>query len=208
MRILSPPRHGGTAAILGGSLWIVFWTFHTLAHGPLNPAPPDGTFLGLHSMQHARIMMLVSPPFLLLGLGGVLHRLRGELGWAGRAGGALLALSLAGMTLFGAGVGSWEVYAGSVAGVCAGMVLLGASMLATRALPAWSRGVPLAVALLLPALAAARTPGSPLLGGATGYLLLESLGVVFGAGWIALGAALRSAWPGAAPSDTRSGRIA
>jgi hypothetical protein len=195
MHIFSRARLCGAAAVLGGLLWMLFWTFHTLAHGPENPAPTDGTFLGLRALEHASIMMLVSPPFLLLGLGGIHHRLRSELGLPGHAGAGLVALSLGVMVLVSSGVGPWMLYAASVAGLCSGLLLLGAAMLRSRGLPPWSRAIPLAVALALPAIVLARAPASPLLrlGDAAGYFLLESLGVVFGLGWIALGIALRSA---------------
>jgi|GEM_PF-6406978 len=50
----------GVAAILGASAWLLFWTFHTIAHGPKNPAPIDGTFLDRTALDWARTMMLVA----------------------------------------------------------------------------------------------------------------------------------------------------
>lgn len=79
------------ALIIGGSLWILFWTFHTIAHGPMNPAPTTGRFLGLSSMDHGMLMALSSGPFLAFGWLGLARSMPGRgflLRWTGAAVGA------------------------------------------------------------------------------------------------------------------------
>jgi hypothetical protein len=61
-------RWGGLAAILGGVLWILFYTGHTFTHGSTQ-SPRDATILGLESLDFNRLLAL--PPLLfIIGLFG------------------------------------------------------------------------------------------------------------------------------------------
>lgn len=197
-------RLAGTAALLGGAIWLVFWTFHTIAHGPRNPAPTDGTFLGLTALEHAQRMLLIAPPLLTVALIGMLRYEWAGLGRVGRTGLLCTCGALATMCLVSAGLGPWVLYALSVVGLCLGLFLLG---LGTRHLndwPMWSRWAPLATSIVIPLIVVARWPGSPLLvaGPAVGYALLEGIGLALALCWFALGYGL--GWSGR-PTTARNG---
>lgn len=56
-------RWGGLAAILGGALWIVFFTGHTFAHGSTQ-SPRGATILGFESLDFNRLLAI--PPLLFM----------------------------------------------------------------------------------------------------------------------------------------------
>lgn len=182
-------RVAAAAAILGGCLWILLWSFHTIAHGPENPAPPDGTFLGYTAFTYGRIMMVVASVPLLVFLVGLMNDAirKHHHGVVGGAITCLIGFSL--MFLAGVGIAAWVLYALGLAIVCAGLLIIGTTRWYLKITPRMNWIVPLAMGLLVPGLALARTPGSPLLrlGDTVGYLLLEALGMTFGLGWVALG---------------------
>ncbi len=154
----------GSASILGGVVWLVFWTFHTIAHGPSNPAPTDGTFLGYTSLEHAQLMMLIAPPSLVLGLLGMLQHEWEGLGMVGRAGLFCTLAALGAMWSVSTGLGSWAIYALSIVGLCLALVLLGVGTLRLKSWPIGSRWAPLATSIVLPLIVAARPQGQPPLG--------------------------------------------
>lgn len=198
LQVTTGRKLSGSAAIMGGVVWLVFWTFHTIAHGPRNPAPTDGTFLGYTALEHAQFMMRSAPPFLMLALIGLLHYEWRELGKVGRAGVFSTLAALATMWSVSTGLGSWALYAVSVVGLCLGLALLGIGTLHLRGWAMWSRWAPLSMSMVIPAIVAARWPGSPLLraGDAVGYGLLEGIGVAFMLCWVAIGYGL--GWSGEA----------
>ncbi len=200
------PLYGG-AAILGGLVWLVFWTFHTVAHGPRNPAPTEGTFLGYTALEHAERMMLIAPPLLAVALIGLLRYEWHGLRVLGRTGLGCTLAALAAMGLVSAGLGPWTLYALSVVGLCLGLVLLGVGTRRLIGWPSWSRLAPLIASIAIPLLVAARWPGSPLLraGDVVGYALLEGIGVAFALCWIALGYGL--GWGGPPSASIRRQRV-
>jgi len=56
-------RWGRLAAILGGALWVVFYTGHTFTHGSTQ-SPRDATILGLESLDFNRLLAI--PPLLFI----------------------------------------------------------------------------------------------------------------------------------------------
>lgn len=77
-------RLGGLAAVVGGVLYVVLMTFSTIAHGPKNPAPTDGTFFGFTSFVWGTLAMFAPTPLLVLGLVSLHRWLRpGIVGTAG-----------------------------------------------------------------------------------------------------------------------------
>src|SRR5918998_2498603 len=57
-------RLGGLAAILGGVLWILFYTGHTFTHGSTQ-SPRNATILGLESLDFNRLLALPALLFII-----------------------------------------------------------------------------------------------------------------------------------------------
>jgi hypothetical protein len=160
----------------------------------MNPAPADRTFLGYTAFTYGRIMMVVASVPLLVFLIGYMADAarRHQHGVVIGAGICLIGFSL--ILLAGAGIASWVLYACGFAIVCIGLLTLGAVGWYKGTVPRSRWMLPLAIGLLVPLLALARTPSSPLLqlGDPIAYLLLESVGITFGVGWVAFGAMFAS----------------
>lgn len=189
LRSLIGRRFFGTAAIIGGIVWLIFWTFHTIAHGPQNPAPTSGTFLGYTSLEHARLMMLIASPLLIIALIGLVQHEGKRLGRIGRVGIFCTLSALAIMFSVSVGLGPWMLYALSVLGLCSGLVLLGIGTLKLKEWSFWSRCAPLITSIVIPLIVVMRLPGSPVLksGDVSGYVLLEAIGAALAYCWIAIG---------------------
>jgi len=192
--------------IVGGFLWIVFWTGHTIAHGPLNPAPETGRFLGMSSMFYGTWMMFLTPVPLSLGLIGLHGFTTG--GWRIVRTIGFICAMLGFLIIFIAGsvgllaffqqgfvntdLGSvWFIGILGQLMLLAGTLIFGIGFLRGSNFGVAVRIVPTAVALLIPIISYLRRPGSALLewGSVAGYVLLGSIGALFGICWIVLGLA-------------------
>lgn len=92
-------RWGGLAAILGGALWIVFFTGHTFTHGSTQ-SPRDAAILGFESLDFYRLLAI--PPLLFIwGLVGVRATRDRPDGRLGRVG---FAAALVGLVMLALGV--------------------------------------------------------------------------------------------------------
>ncbi len=197
MHTMVSNRIARNAAILGGSLWVFLWSLHTIAHGPKNPAPPDGMVLGYTAFTYRRIMMVVAPVPLFVFLvalmtDAVRRRHHGIV-----VGAILCGIGFSLIFLVGIGIAAWVLYALGCVLVYVGLLIIGVTRWYIKTAPRMSWIVPLAMGLLIPCFELARTPSSPLLhlGDLVGYVLLESLGMAFGLGWIALGLMFTGATP-------------
>lgn len=192
--------------IAGGFLWIVLWTGHTIAHGPLNPAPETGRFLGMSSMFYATWLMFLVPVPLSLGWIG-LHRFTTG-GWRVVRTIGFICTILSLLLIFIAGCISilafiqqgfvetdfgpvWYIYALGQLMLLAGTFLFGIGLLKGTNFGILVKLVPIAVVILIPLISYLRRPGSTLLewGPVAGYVLLESMGALLGICWIILGLA-------------------
>lgn len=193
--------------IAGGLLWIALWTAHTIAHGPLNPAPETGRFLGRSSLFYATWSMFLSPVTLSVGWAGLHRYAQGRWKVARTAGSlvgfaGLLVTFIAGccgmFAIFRDGAANadygsvWTINAVGQLLLLAGTLVFGIGFARVSNFNRILRFIPLTVALLIPLISYLRQPGSPLLdmGPTIGYVLLESLGALFGICWIVLGIAV------------------
>lgn len=193
--------------IVGGLLWIILWTGHTIAHGPLNPAPETGRFLGQSSMFYAVWMMFLAPMPLALGWAGFYRYIEGK--WrVSRLIGEILGIAGLLTSFIGgcAGVFAfirhgfnhadleivWLIIVFGQIMLLLGLLVFSIGMLRSRTFGLAVRLIPLAVAFSLPLLHFLRRPSSSLLdwGPVTGYTLLAAIGVLFGLNWIVLGLAV------------------
>jgi len=180
------------ALIIGGSLWTLFWTFHTIAHGPMNPAPTTGRFLRLSSMEHGMLMTLSSGPFLAFGWLGLVRTLSGRgsgLRWTGAVVGAagFAAFYAAAFAALRFPESVWPFASGGMLALLIGLFLFAIGFAGAEGRPRFVRWLPLAAALGMPGITYLRRPVSPLLESEIlGYLMLESVGALFGCCWIAI----------------------
>ena len=183
------PRWTGLAAMLGGLAWIGFWSLHTLAHGPDNPAPTTYTVLGHTADDWGTLMLRTATIPLIVGLLGLTHRYGRRLGRLGFVGAVVALVGLLMLLAAGLGISGWMLYMLGAAVTSVGLILFGLAALRGGVLPWWRRGLPLLMGGLPPLIDVVRQPGSPLLeqSDLVGYLLLERYGVVFGVGWLLLG---------------------
>jgi drug/metabolite transporter (DMT)-like permease len=188
-------RWTGLAGMLGGLIWIIFWSLHTLAHGPDNPAPTGHAVWGHTSEEWALLMFRVAAIPLIAGLLGLAHWHGKRLGIVGWAGVVISLLGLLMLLATGLAIGAWILYALGAVVTYGGLILFGLGVVRARVLPRWSGGLLLLMGCLPPVIDRLRQPGSPFLeqSDLIGYLLLESYGAVFGIGWLLLGYTLWTA---------------
>ena len=92
-------RWGGLAAILGGVLWIVFFTGHTFTHGSTQ-SPRGATILGFESLDFNRLLAI--PP--LLFIWGLVATRATQAGPGRRLGRVGFAAALLGLAMISLGV--------------------------------------------------------------------------------------------------------
>ena len=178
----------GMAAIVGGVLWMALRPFISNTWGR--------PMLGFTYEDYNRLMA-VPLMLLLFGAWGVTIRYWQDVGKVGHLGNLLVVLGLLGalagvlIEFWWAGglsgnregaMWGWLIYLLGLAGVTIGLVLFGASAMLNKALPGWSRPIPLLMASLLVLWILSSIVGLEDLGNAGKALL--------GLGWVLLGVAL------------------
>ncbi|WPB74610.1 hypothetical protein KYC5002_37075 [Archangium violaceum] len=188
-------RWEGPAAMLGGSLWLLFYGASALAGRELGEGPRD--------VNDSDLLLLGAAAFCgaVLSLGtsltGLRARLQGRARRLGLAGGVMAALALATAALNAlllTGLVGRARFVGGLAalgvlGVCTGAVLLGLATRREQVLPRWG-GTLLIVTGPLTVLLIA-TSGLRF-GSIPGYVLDDLPFAIAGLSWITAGAAMRS----------------
>ncbi|HEX5751034.1 MAG TPA: hypothetical protein VFZ09_32710 [Archangium sp.] len=189
------PRGEGLAAMLGGSLWLLFYGASALAGRELGEGPRDVNDSGLLRLGAAAF----SGALLALGIGlmGLKARLQGRAPRLGLASTVMAALAIALGTvnvLMLTGLLGPPRFIGGLAalgvlGVCTGAVLLGLATRREQVLPRWGSTLlavtgPLTVVLIA-------TSGLRF-GSIPGYVLDDLPFAIAGLLWITAGVAMRS----------------
>jgi hypothetical protein len=194
--------------IVGGIAWILFWTFHTIAHGPSNPSPRTGRFLGLSSDYYGYLAMVIASPLLAIGWVKQFKFPSFKGNWLIYT--SIIVGLIGLLTLFCIGVlglfqtlitfGNqydgllWYFYIVGLLLVIICLIIYGIGLFKVKKISIWFKVTPWLMILLPFVFSVLRQPNSPLLekGDFFGFLLLELVGGLFGLGWIILGIAMKN----------------
>ncbi len=209
-------RWSGLAAVLGGVLWIVFFTGHTFTHGSTQ-SPRDATILGFESLDFNRLLAV--PPLLFIwGLVGA-HATRASLGRRiGRVG---FVTAVVGLVMLALGIiletwiidpsedfynplvqGGWILYIFGLFPVLpAGMVLFG---IGSSGIDQRLRMLAIIIGLLAPLQLLEGFLSSASTGSLMWDLVYATLRGLVGIGWILLGYVL---WDGRQISAGQAARV-
>ena len=210
-------RWGGLAAILGGVLWIVFFTGHTFTHGSTQ-SPRGATILGFESLDFNRLLAI--PP--LLFVWGLVATRATQAGPGRRLGRVGFVAALLGLVMVSLGVvletwivdpnkdfqnplvqGGWVLFIFGLFPVLPfGMILFG---IGSSGIGPRLRMLAVVIGLLAPLQLLEGLLSSVSTGSLMWDLVYTTLRGLVGLGWILLGYAL---WPGEeAELVTTSGRV-